>query len=96
MLRLATNVLVRTTRVEGCPPRALVLAALYTTERPPNDTPPAATVTGTIPRAPPQARLTGDEVVSDGLVQFARHGMEGGYQTKQFILFFPLGAGSVF
>lgn len=73
MLRLATTVLIRSRAATGgVPPRALIMA-LFTTvrgggpERPPNDLPPASTVTGPEPdmsRNPLQARLTGDEVVS--------------------------------
>jgi hypothetical protein len=74
MLRVAIAFLVRTRAMAPAPPRALVLALSTTVrggggpERPPNDLPPASTVTGpgpdTINRVPPQARFTGDEVVS--------------------------------
>lgn len=73
MLRLATTVLIRARAATGgVPPGALIMALSTTVrgggpERPPNDLPPASTVTGpgpdTISRTPPQARLTGDEVV---------------------------------
>ena len=72
MLRVVTALVVRTRAMAPAPPRALVMALSTTVrgggpERPPNDVPPASTVTGPggpDRRAPPQARLTGDEVVS--------------------------------